>query len=41
MMLPNHALARTAFHHGRTVLAMDGVLGGAQWQQVPGAQWSC
>jgi hypothetical protein len=35
---PNHTLERTMIHRGRTVLAMECVLGGAQWRSCPAAQ---
>ena len=31
MEMPNNALERTGEHRGRLVLAMDGVLAGAEW----------
>ena len=34
--MPNNALERTGGHRGRAVLAMDCVLGGAEWGVVPG-----
>ena len=37
-MTPNNALERTEANGGRTVLAMDCVLAGAQWRQWPAAQ---
>ena len=35
-MLSNHALERTVKQSGRAVLAMDGVLGGAEQAAVAG-----
>src|SRR5579859_1964456 len=37
-MMPNNTLERTGIHCGRAVLAMDCVLGGAQWRQWSAAQ---
>jgi hypothetical protein len=37
-VLPNYALERTGEHRGRAVLAMDGVLAGAEWAPCPAAQ---
>lgn len=34
-MLANRALGRTVKHRGRPVLALDGVLAGAQWAPCP------
>jgi len=34
----NNALERTGDHRGRTVLAIDGVLGGAEWVSRQAAQ---
>lgn len=39
-MWPNHALERTRGHRGRAVLAMDGVLAGAEWALCLAAQLS-
>ena len=36
--MPNNALERTVEKWGRTVLAMDCVLAGAQWRRWPAAQ---
>lgn len=35
---PNNTLERTGEHRGRAVLAMDCVLGGAEWGRCPAAQ---
>jgi hypothetical protein len=35
---PNYALQRTGDHRGRPVLAMDGVLAGAEWAQCLAAE---
>ena len=35
---PNDALERTVMDRGRTVLAMDCVLAGAEWAARPAAQ---
>jgi hypothetical protein len=35
---PNNTLERTVAQRGRIVLAMDGVLGDAQWRRWPAAQ---
>jgi hypothetical protein len=35
---PNYLLQRTVMHRGRTVLAMDCVLAGAEWQRWPAAE---
>ena len=37
-MLPNNALERSCGHCGRAVLAMDGVLAGAEWAPCLAAQ---
>jgi hypothetical protein len=37
-VLSNNAFERTVIHRGRAVLAMDCVLGGAQWRQWSAAQ---
>ena len=34
----NYLLQRTVEHRGRTVLAMDCVLAGAEWQRRPAAE---
>jgi len=39
-MMANNAFERTVVHGGRAVLAMDCVLGGAQWRHVAAAQLS-
>jgi len=36
--MPNYQLQRTGVHRGRTVLAMDCGLAGAQWQGWPAAE---
>ena len=36
-MTANNALQRTGGHRGRPVLAMDGVLAGAEWGSRPSA----
>ena len=38
MKLSNNTLERAVNHRGRTVLAMDCVLAGAQWRSGPAAQ---
>ena len=35
---PNNTFERTVLQGGRAVLALDGVLGGAQWRQRPAVQ---
>jgi hypothetical protein len=37
-MTPNNTLERTSGHRGRAVLAMDCVLGGAEWALWQAAQ---
>ncbi|HEV8247179.1 MAG TPA: hypothetical protein VGP93_15485 [Polyangiaceae bacterium] len=37
-MTPNNTLQRTSGHRGRPVLAMDGVLAGAEWAQCLAAE---
>jgi hypothetical protein len=37
-MQSNNALERTGVHRGRAVLAMDRVLGGAEWAQCQATQ---
>jgi hypothetical protein len=37
-MTPNNTLERTGGHRGRAVLAMDGVLAGAEWPPCLAAQ---
>ena len=37
-MLPNNAFERTVDHRGRAVLAMNCVLGGAEWAPCLAAQ---
>ena len=37
-MQPNNALERPGSHRGRAVLAMNGVLGGAEWASCLAAQ---
>jgi hypothetical protein len=37
-MPSNNALQRTVVKRGRAVLAIDGVLGGAQWASCPAAE---
>ena len=37
-MTANYVLEHTVKHRGRTVLAMDCVLAGAQWRSCPAAQ---
>ncbi len=37
-LMPNNTFERTVRHCGRTVLAMDCVLAGAQWSPVAAAQ---
>ncbi len=39
-MTSNNTFERTVTHHGRAVLAMDCVLGGAQWRSWAAAQLS-
>ena len=39
-MMANNTLERTVNHRGRPVLAMDGVLGRAQWRSVAGRSTS-
>ena len=39
-MLPNKSLERSCGHRGRAVLAMDGVLAGAEWAPCLAAQLS-
>jgi hypothetical protein len=36
--MANNALQRTGGHRGRPVLAMDGVLTGAEWAPCPAAE---
>jgi len=36
--MPNHALQRNVIDRGRSVLAMDGVLAGAEWALCPPAE---
>ena len=40
MPRPNNTLERTGFQRGRAVLAMDGVLAGAEWAPCLAAQLS-
>jgi hypothetical protein len=37
-MTANNTFERTVGHRGRAVLAMDGVLGGAEWAPCQAAQ---
>jgi hypothetical protein len=37
-MLPNNTFERTVIHRGRTVLAINCVLAGAQWRSWSAAQ---
>ena len=37
-LMPNYQLQRTVEHRGRTVLAMDCALAGAEWQRWPAAE---
>ena len=37
-MTPNYLLQRTVVHSGRTVLAKDCALAGAEWQRRPAAE---
>jgi hypothetical protein len=37
-MRSNNSLERAVNHRGRTVLAMNGVLAGAEWALCPAAQ---
>ena len=37
-MQPNNALERAVARRGRAVIAMDCVLGGAEWASCPAAQ---
>jgi hypothetical protein len=38
MKLPNNTLQRTGDHRGHPVLAMDGVLAGAEWASCLAAE---
>jgi hypothetical protein len=38
MVVPNYLLPRTVGHYGRTVLAIDCALAGAQGRQWPAAE---
>ena len=39
-MQPNYKLQRTVQHRGRTVLAMDCALAGAEWAPCPAAEFN-